>query len=79
MYKLIRTLARTSAGLAIFSLFLLLIALAAWYELNRVLPLIKYRCSDFSSYQAAQKAYLRGAAYLDGNANGRACELLRTN
>jgi len=37
----------------------------------------RYRCSEISSYAKAQELLRQGHSYLDGNADGEACESLR--
>jgi endonuclease YncB( thermonuclease family) len=37
----------------------------------------RYRCSEISSYAKAQELLRQGHTYLDGNADGEACESLR--
>ena len=37
----------------------------------------RYRCSEIGSYAKAQKLLRQGHTYLDGNADGEACESLR--
>jgi len=37
----------------------------------------RYRCSEISSYAKAQELLRQGHSYLDGNADGEACEALR--
>ena len=37
----------------------------------------RYRCSEISSYAKAQELLRQGHNYLDGNADGEACEALR--
>jgi endonuclease YncB( thermonuclease family) len=37
----------------------------------------RYRCSEINSYAKAQELMRQGHSYLDGNADGEACEFLR--
>lgn len=75
MLQTIKALSRTASGLAILGVILFGFALVAWIELNELIGLVRYRCSDFNSAQAAKDAYAKGATYLDGNdKDGIPCE-----
>lgn len=65
-----------SGFIAAFIFFCL--ASVAWAALIVGKHLIHYKCSDFSSAQAAKDAYDHGATYLDkGNHDGIPCNALQ--